>query len=651
MLPEDLKKIKTVSDLQISPDGKRILFTVATVNDREDGYDSHVWVIPSAGGTPSQFTYGDGRDSNSRWSPDGRNILFLSTRGKEKGVKLFVISAHGGEARPICSMPRGMEKLVWSPDCKQILFLSRVQAEEEPEKKKSDVKVIRKLVYKLTGLGFFHDTRRHLFVVDADGGKLKQLTEGESDITSADWSPDGKDIAFVANMTEDADHTLIKDVWVISSKGGAPKKLTGGRWHMDSVSWSPDGKRIAFLGREIPSEKFIAQKNPKIWVMPSKGGAPVNVTDSFDQWIVPFHSCIPGWSEAPKWGFDSADLYFKANEEGALHVYKVSIEDHKVQRVTDGKITVGSFSLSGDGKIAFDASESIRLSEVWIHDGKGDRRLTDVNGSILKGAELSSPEEFWFTASDGVRIQGWVMKPVGFREGKKYPTILEIHGGPYGAFGYSFSHGFQVFASNGFAVVYTNPRSSLGYGEKFSAQAGHWGERDYVDIMEAMDYVEKHFPFIDSKRLGVTGGSYGGFMTNWIVGHTDRFKAAIAEVSISNWYSFHGAADIGAMPWLPTHDIGLGKNPWDALELYFEKSPISYVKNVKTPLMLIVADEDWDCTIDQSEQMFVALKKLKKEVELIIFPGEWHSFSRVGKPSHRLERFEHILRWFNKYLK
>jgi dipeptidyl aminopeptidase/acylaminoacyl peptidase len=169
--------------------------------------------------------------------------------------------------------------------------------------------------------------------------------------------------------------------------------------------------------------------------------------------------------------------------------------------------------------------------------------------------------------------------------------------------------------------------------------------------MEAMDYVEKHFPFIDSKRLGVTGGSYGGFMTNWIVGHTDRFKAAIAEVSISNWYSFHGAADIGAMPWLPTHDIGLGKNPWDALELYFKKSPISYVKNVKTPLMLIVADEDWDCTIDQSEQMFVALKKLKKTVELIIFPGEWHGFSRVGKPSHMIERFEHILRWFNNYLK
>jgi dipeptidyl aminopeptidase/acylaminoacyl peptidase len=330
----------------------------------------------------------------------------------------------------------------------------------------------------------------------------------------------------------------------------------------------------------------------------------------------------------------------------------VSIKNHKVQRVTDGKMTIGSFVLSKDGsKIAFDVSESLRPSEIWVQDEKGAKKLTDINGPVLKSMKISSPEEFWFTASDGVRIQGWIMKPTEFNEGRTYPAILEIHGGPYGAFGYNFNHEFQVFASNGFAVIYTNPRSSLGYGEKFSAQAGHWGERDYVDIMEAVDYVEKTFSFVDSKRLGVTGGSYGGYMTNWIVGHTDRFKAAIAERSISNWYSFHGVGDIGAMPWLPTHDIGLGKNPWDALELYFERSPISYVKNVKTPLMIIAGEEDWDCTIDQAEQMFVALKKLKKTVELLTFPGENHNLSRTGKPSHRVERFGHYLRWFNKYLK
>jgi dipeptidyl aminopeptidase/acylaminoacyl peptidase len=649
MLSGDFKKFKSVSDPQISPDGKRILFTVTTVNEKEDGYDSHIWEVSSSGGKPKQFTFGSGRDSNSLWSPDGKNILFLSSRGKEKGVLPWVISAEGGEARLICSESKRIEKPVWSPDGKNILFLARVRADEKP---KSDVKVIRKLVYKANAVGFFHDSRFHLFVAGIDGGKSKQLTQGEFDVVSADWSPNGTDITFVANMTDEQDYTLIKDVWVISSKGGKPKKLTNGKWQIDSVSWSPDGKRVAFLGREIPSEKFIVQKNPKLWIMSSEGGAAVNVTDSFDEWIVPFHSCIPGWSEPPTWDPDSNNLYFKANEKGTLHIYKVSIKDHKVRKVTDGKMNVGSFSLSRDGsKMAFDASESIRLSEVWIHDEKVDRRLTDINGPILKGMKVSSPEEFWFTASDGIKIQGWIMKPVGFREGRKYPTILEIHGGPYGAFGYSFSHEFQVFASNGFAVVYTNPRSSLGYGEKFSAQAGHWGERDYVDIMEAVDYVEKTFPFVDSKRLGVTGGSYGGYMTNWIVGHTDRFKAAIAERSISNWYSFHGAGDIGAMPWLPTHDIGLGKNPWDALELYFEKSPISYVKNVKTPLMIITSDEDWDCTIDQSEQMFVALKKLKKEVELIIFPGENHNLSRTGKPGHRVERYEHMLRWFNKYLK
>ena len=648
MLPEDLMKIKSVSDPQVSPDGKRILFTITTVDEKEDGYSSHIWEIPSSGGRAVQFTSGGGRDSNPLWSPDGKNILFLSSRGKEKGVVPWVISVEGGEARPICSEPKGAEKPVWSPDSKNILFLARVKA----EKPKSDVKVIRKLVYKGNAVGFFHDSRYHLFVASIDGGKSKQLTKGEFDVISADWSPDGKAIAFVANMTGDQDYTLIKDVWIISPEGGKARKLTSGRWHMDSVSWSPDSTNIAFLGREIPDETFIVQKNPKVWVMPSGGGRPVNVTDSFDQWIVPFHSCIPGWSEPPTWGPDSNSLYFKANEEGALHVYKVGVKDHKVQRVTDGKITVGSFSLGKDGKIAFDAGDSLHLPEVWIHDEKGDRRLTDLNGQLLKGANLSSPEEFWFTASDGAKIQGWVMKPVGFEEGKRYPTILEIHGGPYGAYGYSFSHEFQVFASNGFAVVYINPRGSLGYGEAFSsAQTGHYGDRDYQDLMEAVDYVEKHFPFVDAGRLGVTGGSYGGYMTNWIVGQTDRFKAAIAERSISNQYSMHGAADIGAMPWNPTHDIGLGKDPWDALELYFKRSPISYVKNVKTPLMIIVCEEDWDCAMEQAEQMFVALKKLKKTVELIVFPDENHFLPRAGKPSHRAERFEHYLRWFNKYLK
>jgi len=648
MLSEDFKRFKSISDAQFSPDGKRILFTVKTVDMKENGYTSHIWGVLSSGGKPEQFTYGDGRDSGPLWSPDGKSILFLSSRGEEKGVVPWVISAEGGEARPVCSEPKGAEKPAWSPDGKNILFLARVKA----EKPKSDVKVVRKLFHKFTGLGYIHDSNRHLFVAGINGGKPKQFTKGEFDVASADWSPDGKNIAFVANMTGDQDYTLIKDVWIIPSKGGKPRQLTNSKWQMDAISWSPDGGKIAFLGREIPNEDFYVQKNAKFWVMPSKGGMPVDVTDAFDESIVPFHFSISGWTEPPAWDPDSNNLYFKANDKGTLHIYKVSINDHKVQRVTDGKITVGSFSVGKDGKIAFDAGDSLHLPEVWIHEEKGDRRLTDINGPILKGMKLSSPEEFWFTASDGMKIQGWIMKPTGFKEGKKYPTILEIHGGPNAAYGYNLGHEFQVFASNGFAVVYINPRGSLGYGEAFSSeQTGHWGDRDYLDFMEAMDYVEKTFPFVDSNKLGVTGGSYGGYMTNWIVGHTNRFKAAIAERSITNMYSLYGTADIGATLWVPIYDIGLGKNPWEAVELYFEKSPISYVKNVKTPLMIIVCEEDLSCSMEQAEQMFVALKKLKNEVELIVFPGETHDLPRSGKPIHRIERFDHYLRWFNKYLK
>jgi len=272
----------------------------------------------------------------------------------------------------------------------------------------------------------------------------------------------------------------------------------------------------------------------------------------------------------------------------------------------------------------------------------------------MKNWKLSEPEEFWFTASDGVKVQGWIVKPLEFKKGEKYPIILQIHGGPWSAYGNQLmaaEHEFQLLATNGYVVVYTNPRASTGYGEEFASLiSGHWGERDYLDMMEAVDYVIEKYPFVDAERLGVAGGSYGGFATNWIVGHTDRFKAAVTMRSISNWESFFGVSDIGTGT-LPVHEVGFGKNPWDAREFYQEKSPITYVKNVKTPLLIIHSEQDWRCPMVEAEQLFIALKKMKKDVELVRFPDENHDLSRTGKPKHRIERLRHILRWFDKYLK
>lgn len=654
MNSEDLQDFKLVSDPQISPDGKKILFTLTTVNEDLQDYSSHIWIILSLGGDPTQFTYGDGKDTNPRWSPNGEKILFLSTCGTSNTKQLWVMPANGGEARRVCSTSNAVEKPMWSPDGSRILFLSRIRT-EEPYREGSDVKIIKKLVYKFNDLGFFHDTRRHLFVVDSDGGSSKQLTEGDFDVVSMDWSPNGEDVSLVANITEDTDHTLIKDIWLLSTKGDNLRKITDGKWQIDAVSWSPDGDKIAFVGREILKTEYIKQYNPNIMILPSKGKEVRNLTKSFDQWVWPFHSCIAGWAEAPKWSPDSTKLRFMANEEGSLHVFEVN-ENQDVHRVTEGKMVVGTFSMSEDwSRMAFNATESLRLAEVWIHEKDGSKRITDINIDLEKRPDVSKPEEFKFRASDGVQIQGWILKPKDFEEGKKYATILQIHGGPYTAYGYKFTaaeHEFQVLADNGYTVVFTNPRGSLGYGEKFSSeQAGNYGDRDYKDLMEAMDLVIENFPFVDEDRLGVTGGSYGGWMTNWIVGHTDRFKAAVTCRSISNLFNLIGASDIGAMEWLPKHSIGLGKYPWDEPKRYLEKSPIMYVNNITTPLLIIHSDKDLDCTIDQAEHMFGTLKKLKKEVELVIFPGENHNLSRTGKPIHRIERLEHILRWFNKYLK
>jgi len=306
--------------------------------------------------------------------------------------------------------------------------------------------------------------------------------------------------------------------------------------------------------------------------------------------------------------------------------------------------------MSKDGSItAFVASETLWPQEIWVHDRWGPRRLTSVNAGLMKDWKLSQPEEFWFEAGDGVKVQGWIMKPVEYEEGKKYPTIVEIHGGPMGMYGYSLQPEFQILARHGYAVVYSNPRMSTGYGEEFAAEcSGHYGEKDFSDIMEAVDFVIRRYPFVDADRLGETGISYGGFATNWIVGHTNRFKACVTCASISNWDSFHGVSDIGTY-WVPWQ-VGFGRDPWESRELHAEKSPITYVKDVETPLLIMHSEMDYRCPMCEGEQLFTALKKMKKDVEFIRFPDEHHLLSLSGKPSHRRERLRHILRWFEKYL-
>jgi len=648
-----------VSDAQISPDGSRVAFVLTRVhpNEEKDTYESHIWIVSTRRGVPYRFTSGKGRDVYPRWSPTGKYLLFLSTREEEKetsgkevsrGAQLWVIPATGGEARQLTDIPGGVSQPSWAPDGKKILFLASPPREPKDPKKKSDVKVIRRIFYRLNAEGYFHNRRRHIYTVGLQGGKPLPITSGDYDVDFAAFSPDGSSIAFIANRSDEADYTAVRDIFVLPSTGGEPIQITRSKGPIFQLSWAPDGKWIAFSGHNM---RKSFSTNVGIWKVPASGGEAILLTSSFDRSVGNYviNDCRvaspdPGLVFSP----DGSTIYFLATDGGTSQIYSLLPDAKEVKPFTEGHHTIESFSFSRDfERVAFSRMDATHLAEIWVRSRNRERRLTHFNDRFLSQKRIFSPEHFSFTADDGKKIEGWILSPPR-KKRQKLPAILEIHGGPRTAYGHAFFFEFQLLASLGFAVIYTNPRGSMGYGEDF-AYAIHkkYGERDYKDLMQAVDYALKKYPWIDSQNLGVTGGSYGGFMTNWILGHTNRFKAAVTQRSISNFYSFFGTSDIGYL--FGKEEVGW--TPWENEGEFLKRSPIRYVKKITTPLLILHSEEDWRCPIEQAEQLFVALKMLKRDVELVRFPGENHELSRAGKPKHRIERLQFILRWFQKYLK
>lgn len=643
--------MQPVSDPQMSADGSNVLFTYTKVNLEDDKYQSNIWIVSSDGGEPRRFTSGSGRDTNPRWSPDRRHVLFLSDRvtGKgedeKKGMQLWVMPVDGGEARCLTDIEGGVGSPEWSPDGRRILFLSKVFKGEKAEG--SDVTIIRRIDYKWDGRGIFDGERTHLFTVSLEDGEVTQLTDGGFDVSDTVWSPDGTRIAFISDFKPSSDAMralFFKKIYTIPASGGEPEMIwDGGEWDVGrpmGLSWSPNGEMLAFAGRIIGDLSQDVYKNSELWVIPSRGGEPSNLTSSFDR-------SVRIYASKASWSPDSESIYFTAPDRGSVNLYQVYVKSMDVIPVTDEKFILSSFTLDEFGsKIAFTATDELTPHELWVKDDEGVRRLTTMNQEYAE-YKLSEPEEFWVKTSEGLDIHGWVMKPHDFKEGVKYPAILSIHGGPHGMYGYSFNHEFQVFANYGYAVIYTNPRASTGYGEAFAAPVyGLWGELDSKDILEAVDHAIKEYPFLDPDRMGVTGLSYGGYMTNWLIGHTDRFKAAVSRNSLTNMFSAWGTSDIGWMG----YEISRVKTPWDDSQFYLEQSPIHYIKDIKTPLLLTHCEEDHRCPMEQSEQLYTGLKRLGREVEFVRFPGESHVMIGIGKPKHRVERIRHILRWFDRYI-
>jgi dipeptidyl aminopeptidase/acylaminoacyl peptidase len=664
---EDLYRFHLITDCQISPDGRHVVFCLQRVDRKTEKTHSNLWIIPTDGGRararrPRQFTYGDQVDSQPRWSPDGSEIAFISNRGDEKQPQLYVIPFHGGEARPLTNLKGSFGPFEWSPDGRRLACQFRrkdreaIEREEDERKKELGVvsRHVTRVFYKLDGSGFLPKGRWHIWTIDARTGRARQLTKGDiCDELEPRWSPDGREIVFCSNRSADPDLDLDAiELFVIPAEGGDFRKVETPVGPKEKPTFSPDGKWLAYIGQEGRAQPW---KNTGLWVVPADGsGEAVNLTAKFDLnvsiWTI---NDLPGSPPAtqPAWSKDGGRIYFPVAHRGNTVLKSVGLDGNEgsLQTVIGDTGVVGSFSIDKQqSKLAYFHADMTDLGQVWVQDlvtGRS-RKLTHVNENLLRARDVGEIEEVWFKGAAGNDLQGWILKPPDFDESREYPSILEIHGGPRVQYGNFFMHEFYFLAAHGYVVYFCNPRGGRGYGEEHAkAIWNNWGTADYDDLMAWVDFVQQK-PYIDPDRMGVTGGSYGGYMTNWIIGHTDRFKAAVTQRSVSNLISMYGSSDYN---WSFQQEFG-DEPPWENLENYWRQSPMKYIHNARTPALVIHSERDLRCDMEQDEQVFVALKKLGVDTEMVLFPDEPHGLSREGRTDRRIERLNHMLRWFDRYL-
>lgn len=641
---EDLHRFRVPSDIQLSRGGQDVAFVVTTMRDDADGYNSNIWTA-RVDESAAPFTRSDARDNSPRWSPDGKSLAFVSNRDGRHAP--WLISRQGGEARRIGELDGEVLELAWSPDGTQ---LAAIVLERSPTME-GDVRHISRLRYKLDGQGFIYDRRKHIWLLDVRDGSTRALTSGQWDETSAVWSPDGQSVAFLSNRTADPDRNNVMDVWSVAANDPSNLRcLTASLGPCMTPAWSPDGHWIAYVGNVDPPETGVST-NHHVWVVPAEGGDPRDVMPLADLCLGSLPLSDLGkanpWN-AIFWSHDGQAISAIGTERGAASLYRIEVYAGQVRVVVGGERHLLSVSVSPDEAIiAYLASDEVSPGEAFVRSGGLEATISHLNTELLGDVALPRSKRVDVESFDGAHLDAWVLKPPGFDPTQTYPAILEIHGGPYYVlFGHTFFHELQLLAARGYVVLYGNPRGSQGYGQEFaSANRGDWGGIDFKDLMAMADWLVQQ-EYVDSDRIGVAGGSFGGFMTNWIVTQTDRFKAAVAQRSISNHQSAYGTSDVayGPMDW-----IFLGP-PWEQPELYRERSPITHVTNVRTPLLLIHSEQDLRCSIEQAEQLFTALKRLGREVELVRIPDGDHNLWRSGRPTHREERLRCIVRWFDDHL-
>jgi dipeptidyl aminopeptidase/acylaminoacyl peptidase len=641
MLPQDVYALTGVTDPRLSPDGRTVAYVVWGADREANAYRSAIHLVETDGSaSPRRLTTSEKEDAAPRWSPDGRLLAFVSNVEREK-KQLYVVPAEGGDARRLTDLAEDVRDVAWAPDGTRLAFSARVPdpAYEERDEKRRAPRRIARLQYKLDDVGWTTDRRQHVFTVEADGSaEPVQITWGDYEDACPTWSPDSTSLAFVSARSDDWDVDDVRDLYVVAAAGGVPARVTDSGGWCGTPSWSPDGSLIAF---PYTPGRFDHPRHARIAVVPPEGGRPRILTSALDRNCSPYPEI-----REPIW--DGDRLVFAVEDGGNTHLYRVPADGSQApELLLGGELTLNGYD-TWAGTIVHAASTPSSLPELYCDR----RRLTEAGRSLSEARQLVHAERFTAVSADGSEVDAWIMRPAGFEPGRRYPVLLSIHGGPFAQYGSRFLDEFQVYAGAGYVVLYSNPRGSSGYGEAWGRAirgpangAPGWGSVDYEDLMAVTDEALRRFEFCDSERLGVLGGSYGGFMTSWIVGRTDRFRAACSERAVNNFVSAFGSGDLD---WMMKGSIGVFL--FEDVEAYLRISPTTYADGIRTPLLILHSENDLRCHVEQAEHLFTTLRLLGREVELVRFPAEGHELSRSGSPLHRVMRFEIILDWFGRHL-
>lgn len=639
---EDLLNLATVRDPRISPDGKWVAYTVATIDLEKDKGETALWAVSTGSGEPWRLTAPGYSASRPRWSPDSKRLAFLSSRSTgedDAETQVWAFDLRGGDAQPLSEVEQGVGSYAWSPDGGRLLLSIKdpkpedLLDEAEKAKKKPEPHVIDRLQFKRDYTGYLDRRRSHLYVLDLSDKTLTQITSGDYDDSQGTWSPDGKLVAFVSNRTEEPDGNDNSDLWIVAAgntdEGRTLRRVTSNVGSDHSPTWNPSGNSLAYVTGRAPELMWYAVE--QLALVPIDGGDARLLAPTLDRNV-----------NTPRFTADGKSVLFSVEDSAARHLARVEIKNGKIDRVVAGDRAVRGYSRNESGDVALLVSEPHLPAEVFLVTDGDIRQLTHSNRELLGQLTLGRVENVHFASADGTPLEGFVTFPPGYDSHLTYPGILWIHGGPTSQYDFRFHNESQLFAANGYVVIRVNPRGSTGYGQDFAkAIFADWGNVDFQDVMAGVDFAIEQ-GWVEADKLGVGGWSYGGILTNYVITQTDRFAGAITGASEVLMVANYGH-DHYQLAW--EQELGL---PWENRDVWEKLSPFNKVEKIVTPTLIMGGALDWNVPVNNSEQLYQALKRLGRTTQLVVYPGEHHG---IRKPSFRIDRWGRYLSWFERYVK